>query len=124
MTARFLTAPRRIGTNFGLGGALIAASLHEPATTGPKPYTRTRAAQISGAFARPYGSHEAITRPQSDQVSLPQLRTKGRGRCSLDGDEYYLSDLQKLTKDFMGVVHHGSGVVTGEEILRGCLALT
>lgn len=30
----------------------------------------------------------------------------------------------ELTEDFMGVVHRGSGVVTGEEMLRGSLALS
>lgn len=30
----------------------------------------------------------------------------------------------ELTDDFMGVVHRGSGLVTGEEILRGSLAVS
>ncbi len=30
----------------------------------------------------------------------------------------------ELTEDFMGVVHRGSGMVTGKEILRGSLALS
>ncbi len=30
----------------------------------------------------------------------------------------------ELTDDYMGVVHRGSGTVTGEEILRGSLALS
>ena len=29
----------------------------------------------------------------------------------------------ELTEDYMGVIHHGTGVVTGEEIVRGSRAL-
>ncbi len=89
------------------------------------------------------GSHGSNTGSSSDQVSLSQLRTKGLGRCSLGADPTKSAESKplvclesellwprrgsagempyetELTEDFMGVVHHGSGVVTGEEMQRG-----
>lgn len=32
--------------------------------------------------------------------------------------------LTELTEDYMGVIHTGTGVVTGEEVLRGCQSVS